>query len=392
MSEHKPPSKVVSGNQKAVDALPLNTGTWRVEGVPGLYVRCRATSKSFFLQRRKAGRLIKETLGALTVKLAKEKAMATWSAMKPKPAAGDAVTLEQATEQFIEDRLLSGKLAASTEKNYRYNLGRYLSEWRARSLRDIGSDRAGMRLLQRQITQEYGAATANQVVQLISAVYRWQRGIDPDLPEPPTTAVKIHSIRPRDSAYSPDQLKAWWFLREEKDGKIEEMGVSTLGPIKKMWWLAALLTGARRGSIEALRWSDIDMDKRVIRFRVAKGGRAYSIPASDTLIELLGRYRDSGDVPPSEWAFPSSVIEGAHIVGVKDNRCGVLGPHRLRHTFRTTLAELGAGTDQAKILMGHSLTGVSGGYITSSLVVESLRPITNAVAAHYVRILGLAIK
>ena len=32
------PGKMVEANQKAVDALPFNSGMWRVEGVPGLYV------------------------------------------------------------------------------------------------------------------------------------------------------------------------------------------------------------------------------------------------------------------------------------------------------------------------------------------------------------------
>jgi hypothetical protein len=55
--------KVVAANQKAIDALPLNSGTWRVEGGRGLYVRCRATTKSFAVERRVKGLLIKETLG-----------------------------------------------------------------------------------------------------------------------------------------------------------------------------------------------------------------------------------------------------------------------------------------------------------------------------------------
>jgi triacylglycerol esterase/lipase EstA (alpha/beta hydrolase family) len=42
------------------------------------------------------------------------------------------------------------------------------------------------------------------------------------------------------------------------------------------------------------------------------------------------------------------------------------------------------------MLMGHSMGGdVSRGYITSSLVVESLRPVTNAVAEHYLGIVSL---
>jgi hypothetical protein len=45
------------------------------------------------------------------------------------------------------------------------------------------------------------------------------------------------------------------------------------------------------------------------------------------------------------------------------------------------------------MLMGHSMGGdVSRGYITSELVVESLRPIANSVAEKYGKILNLEAK
>jgi hypothetical protein len=54
------------------------------------------------------------------------------------------------------------------------------------------------------------------------------------------------------------------------------------------------------------------------------------------------------------------------------------------------LAELGATQDQAKVLMGHSMGGdVSRGYITAPLLIELLRPIVNAIAEHYVTVVGL---
>ena len=75
---------------------------------------------------------------------------------------------------------------------------------------------------------------------------------------------------------------------------------------------------------------------------------------------------------------------------VKNHREGVGPAHKLRHTFRTTLAQLGASPDQARMLMGHSMGGdVSLGYITAPLLVESLRPIANAVSERYVKLLGL---
>jgi integrase len=158
-----------------------------------------------------------------------------------------------------------------------------------------------------------------------------------------------------------------------------------------MWWLMALLTGARAGSIEALRWVDIDFDKNTILFTVTKGNRPYMVPMSDRLAALLCAYRDGGAVPPSEWAFPSNTKAGCHLVGVKNIREGVRPPHAMRHTFRTTLAQLGAAADQSRMLMGHSMGGdVSRNYITAPLVIESLRPITNAVSERYLRILGPA--
>jgi hypothetical protein len=55
--------------------------------------------------------MIEETRGELSVKRAKQKAMETWTNLKPKPPAADVVTFENVLEQFIENRKLSGKMA-----------------------------------------------------------------------------------------------------------------------------------------------------------------------------------------------------------------------------------------------------------------------------------------
>jgi hypothetical protein len=102
------PGKMVEANQKAVDALPFDSGTWRVQGVPGLYLRCRAKTKSFVLQRRVDGFLVKQTLGQLPMKRAKDAAMKAWGGMKPPtPAADGAVTLGEAIEQYLDAKTLA---------------------------------------------------------------------------------------------------------------------------------------------------------------------------------------------------------------------------------------------------------------------------------------------
>ena len=388
-TEVKAPAKQVAANQKALDALPLNSGMWRVEGIPGLYVRCRATSRSFVQQRRVDGVLVKQVLGPLTMKRAKEKAMDRWNAIKP-ATDDDEVQLGGAIEAYIRHRLSMNKMAPATEKLARYNTERYLESWKHRTLNQIGGDRSGIAALHARLTEKHGAATCNQVMRLLAAVYRWHRDrIHGDLPEWPRKVAEIHEIPPRDWAYGPEELKAWWHARVNgKDNTPLQKGVSTLGTIKRMWWLTALFTGARKGSLEAMKWTDIDFEKRTIHFRVTKGNRPYAIPISDTLTELLKAFQKSEDVPPSDWVFPSNVIEGGHLKGVKNANEGVGPAHRLRHTFRTTLAQLGATQDQARMLMGHSLAGdVSRGYISAPLVTESLRPVTNAVAEFYAGII-----
>ena len=379
----KPP---VQCNQKAIDALLFGSGDWSIEGEHGLFVRCKAQTKSFRLERRINGELVKQTLCATTMKEAKKEARETWSGMSVKPAGG-AVTLGMVIEPYLKRIRKKGQLAETTKANYRYNAERYLADWTGRSLRDIGADRAGVRALQSHITKKYGPATANQVMRLLSSIYRWARKEDTSLPEPPTTAVEVESIPARNWALSPDELRTWWYASAEKDGKAEKTGVKALGPIPKMWWITTLLTGARAGSICWVRWSDIDFDKNVITFQIAKGNRPYRVPMSDKLAELLTAYRDSGNVPPSEWVFPSNTKSGHHLGRVR-NRDGVDRPHALRHTFRTVLAKLNAREDRARLLMGHSMTGnVSRNYISIDEVTESLRPITNSVTESYLKIL-----
>ena len=255
-------AKAVEGNQKSIDALPLNSGMWKVAGFPGLYVRARATSKSFMLQRRIGGDLVKVVLGPLTMKAAKEEAMKQWGGLeRTETAAGDALTLGKAIEQYVEAKVSAGKMAPKTAELARYNAGRYFEAWKNHTLEDIGKNRLAIRQYQQRITQRHGRATSNQCVRLVSAVYRWCRDADESFcPEWPTKAAEIHEIKPRDWAYSPDELRAWWHV--EKTSVAGEKGVKTLGAVKRMWWLTALFTGARKGSIEELSGGRMSISKR----------------------------------------------------------------------------------------------------------------------------------
>ncbi len=341
ISVRKPESKIVAPTQKAIDDLPLNSGEWAVRGIAGLYVRCQATTKTFRLQRRIDGDLIKTTLRAGSLKAARVESMKLWPTMKRRTPADK--LLGAAVEEFVEGKAH----AVKTQKLHRYNMKKYLDHWKSRPLEAIGRDRLGLRELQQRLTKTAGAATANQCMRLLAATYRWHAELHDGWVMWPNKAAAIVKIEPRDWALPPAKLREFW------------VAVRKLGALKRMFWEALLFTGARRGSVEALRWSDIDLVAKTMFFKTAKRNKVYTVPVADVLVELLTKYRDSGEVVPSEWVFPSPVRDGAHIVETRDDKHNVASAHRLRHLFRTCIAQLGGSEDQAKLLMGHSGDTVS---------------------------------
>jgi integrase len=378
-------TRIVDANQKSVDALPLNSGTWRVAGIPGLYLRCRATSKSFFVHRRVNGVLVKKTLGPLGMKDAKSEALAAWGDMR-KPSTSGGQTLKQAFDDYLESNT---DLAEATVKNYRSNFDEMLESWHRRAVRDIGLDREGLRVLHQRIRKNHGDARANQVRRLLSAIYNFHAGNSNDgdsLPAFPKAALPLYDIPARNWAYTDDELRAWWHATEKKkDGKVVQLGVKTLSPLKRAYWLVSLLTGARPRSVENLKWTDIDFKKKTIHFRINKGNEAYTVPMSDALHSILTAFRKSEAVPPSDWLFPGYNSTG-HLINVKNEKDGVAAKYHLRHTFKTRLTALGFSNEQAKLLMGHSLNSDIGSrYISTGdeALVESLRPVVAALHQHY---------
>ena len=367
----QPGKKTIPCRQAEVDAVPLDSGDWTISDVPGLILRAGATKKTWRVQRRVNGRLVTKVLGELTAAAARRRATLIWQRLRPAPPEGK-MTLDEAWRRYMDER----PLAATTRRLFEYNLKKYLAEWRGRSLEQIGQDRAGVRSLYLTLSRKHGLALASQVLRQFRAVYRYWARVHLDLPPSPTDAVDIMPTKPRDWALDPEQLRAWW------------RAVQALKPLKQVLWQVMLLTGARRGSVEALRWRDVDIDRGLLHFSTAKGGRVYSVPACKRLVELLRAWRDQ--CPPNpEWVFESPQKPGRHVVAARDDRRGVVSAHHLRHTYRTTLAQLGCPPDSARLLLGHSLSGdVSRGYITAGLVVESLRPWSEAVAAHYSKVLG----
>jgi integrase/recombinase XerC len=122
--------------------------------------------------------------------------------------------------------------------------------------------------------------------------------------------------------------------------------------------------GLRRSELLGLDWDDVDLERRLIRVRQAKGGRQRVVPLQPALVPLLLTYLDTR-LPLAERALfvasraaasrsprchrPSATTRGSP--GVDERKR--IRPHTLRHVFASELLGAGANLRQIQELLGH---------------------------------------
>jgi site-specific recombinase XerD len=123
-------------------------------------------------------------------------------------------------------------------------------------------------------------------------------------------------------------------------------------------------SGLRRSELLALDWDDVDLERRLIRVRVAKGGRMRMVPIHPALIPLFVSYQQTREpiVEPALFVgvhgrrlsmtiLSQTFRRYAHAAGVTTRKH--VTPHTLRHVFATELLGVGANLRQIQELLGH---------------------------------------
>lgn len=122
--------------------------------------------------------------------------------------------------------------------------------------------------------------------------------------------------------------------------------------------------GLRRSELLGLDWDDVDLGRRLIRVRVAKGGRQRVVPIHPGLVPLFLEYLDTR-LPLEERALfvgvqgrrlsqtilTQTFLRYARAAGVNTHKR--ITPHTLRHVFASELLHAGANLRQIQELLGH---------------------------------------
>lgn len=161
-------------------------------------------------------------------------------------------------------------------------------------------------------------------------------------------------------------------LTEEEEGRLIIEAERSTWPPMALFLRLALTTGARKSELRGLRWSDIDLTRRVAVLRTSKNGEQRSLPlvvsVRDALAELKKVQPLSSDLvffDPKNPERPKTVDTiWKHVrarAGLEADREDSLDRvvlHSTRHTAATKLIAGGANVIQAAAVTGHKTVGM----------------------------------
>jgi len=275
------------------------------------------------------------------------------------------------------------RLTATTRRTDGSRYDTTLKAWSGRQLSSI--QRGDVVALHSKLGEDHGHTTGNRAVQLLRRLYRYAARIGNDLPDP-TRGVMLFRESARERFVTGEELPRLFAALEADE------------PMFRDFFKLALLTGARRSNLQAMKWQDIDLDAATwtVAANEAKAHRQIVIPLCPKAVEILKERLKSrgGDAP---WVFPSP-RRGAtgHLVEVKVSWARILERSKIDgltvHDLRRTLGSWQAGLGSSMAIIGKSLghSSTRSTEIYSRLAMHPVRQSVNAAASAMLAAAGVA--
>ena len=248
--------------------------------------------------------------------------------------------------------------------------------WQYRSVLDLG--RRDILDVVDAVVDRGSPITARRLHAHLHRLFKWcaQRGILPsnpmaDLPKPGRETK-------RERVLAGEELKAVWKAADEIGWPF--------GPAIQL----LILTGARRGEIAGLRWSEIKDANLHLPGERTKNGEPLTIPLSEpavALIEALPKVEGSDFVFTTTGKTP---ISGWTRAKIDLGEIADLTPwtiHDIRRTVSTGMNELGIEPHIVEAVLGHKVPGVAGVYNRAKYEAAK-RTALQAWAGHIEALLG----
>jgi integrase len=354
------------------------------DDVPGFGLRLRAGgSRTFIVQYALGGRQRRMTIGSAKI-LDPSKARQTAGNLLAKVRLGRDPAAERAEARVhASDEPLGaiiGRFLARQERRVRLrtyvDATRYLERyWRPlHELHLARISRATVAARLGKIATEHGPVSADRARAALSAFFTWAIGEGLcDMNPVAGTNKHFDGAKSRDRVLTDRELAVIWRALPDSD----------YGVIVRL----LILTGQRREEIGALRWSEVDLEGRVITLPPTrtKNNRPHEVPLSKLALAALksrharaGRDLVFGDGPRNgEGREQEAGFQGwSKSKAALDKQTLSIGPwrlHDMRRTVATRMAELGVQPHVIEAVLNHvsgHKAGVAGVYNRSSYAAE----------------------
>jgi integrase len=319
---------------------------------PKLAMRMTHTGvRAFYIVKRLGGAMVWLKLGTfpdMTVEQARNEAGKVLGefAKGENPAAVKRAVRAELTFSQAFDAFLTGKrkrdgspISDKTKRDYSDLLRLYLGGIKDKKLSEI--ERTEIKAVHIKTTKK-SAAQADRVVAVVSAVFTYMLAQERFNGQNPATRIQKNPAPSRDRFLQADELTP--FFKALSESSNETM---------RDFFLMALLTGARRANVSAMRWADVDLTAGVWRIAKTKNGTPQTVTLSPEAVAVLDARKDGG-----VFVFPGDGKTG-HMVEPKKAWATLLktaGIENLRiHDLRRTLGSWQARTGASLPIIGKSL-------------------------------------
>jgi integrase len=348
---------------------------------PGLQLVVTATGhKSFYSYRKISGRPERVLLGKFP-ELTVENARKAAAVVNGQIAAGvnpqekrrkmrGTAAFGELFKRYLEDY---AKLRKRSWKGDEWQYKAYLTHWEHRRLYEIRQ--ADVKTTHRTIGKKHGHYAANRMLALVRSLFNYaikEEGYDK---ANPTIGVSKFDEFERERFLSAEELPRFFKALDAEPDQLF-----------KDFVLMLLFTGARRSNVQAMAWSDVDIDRSL--WRIAAGESKNKEPMIVALppaaTEILSRRKAAADGSP--WVFPSFGKTG-HIVEPRKQWARVLKKaeitdlrlHDLRRSLGSWQAMTGASLPVIGKSLGHRTSAATAVY--SRLTMDPVRESVNKATA-----------
>jgi len=301
----------------SLEKLPIPAGTSRAtyydQDISKFALRVTASgTKSFYIVKRVAGEMVWYKLGSfpeMTVEQARKAAEVTLGNFanqdNPAEVRRSVKGMPTFNEFFTEYGERHGKKKLAWHDDQQRFRDYLKSPLGTRKINLISREMIG-RILTDMDAQGKAGATVNNVRALASGIFgkaiEWGY-----IKDNPVRGIKTRKVIKRDRFMSAHELPRFFASVAEEPNTIV-----------RDYFLIALLTGARRANVVAMKWAEIDFKEGIWRIAVTKNGDPQNVTLSPEAIALLEQRKalNQESVVKSPFVFPGNGATG-HLVEPK---------------------------------------------------------------------------